>query len=135
MPDERFRGDPYTELGLRHDSTNTQIKRRWRELAREHHPDRAAGDREEAARLTTRMARINAAYDLLRDPVRRAAYNASPAGRRARARADDGDRDRVEFDENVSADGRRPARHHRHGRSRSLPVSIQARPSTRATRG
>ena len=106
MPDERFRGDPYTELGLRHDATNTQIKRRWRELAREHHPDRAAGDREAAARLTTQMARINAAYDLLRDPVRRAAYNASPAGRRARSRTDDGAGDRVEFDENVSADGR-----------------------------
>lgn len=106
MPDERFRGDPYTELGLRHDATNTQIKRRWRELAREHHPDRAAGDREAAARLTTQMARINAAYDLLRDPVRRAAYNASPAGRRARSRTDDGAGDRVEFDENGSADGR-----------------------------
>jgi curved DNA-binding protein CbpA len=106
MPDERFRGDPYTELGLRHDATNTQIKRRWRELAREHHPDRAAGDREAAARLTTQMARINAAYDLLRDPVRRAAYNASPAGRRARSRTDDAAGDRVEFEENVSADGR-----------------------------
>src|SRR4051794_3487222 len=99
MSDERFRGDPYAELELRHDSTNTQIKRRWRELAREHHPDRAAGDREEAARLTTRMARINAAYDLLRDPVRRQAYDSSPPGRRARARAGFGDADRVEFDD------------------------------------
>lgn len=106
MPDERFRGDPYSELGLRHDATNTHIKRRWRELAREHHPDRAAGDREAAARLTTRMARINAAYDLLRDPVRRAAYDASPAGRRARSRAEGEAADRVEFDEEVSADGR-----------------------------
>src|SRR4029079_1317719 len=103
MPDERFRGDPYTELGLRHDSTNTQIKRRWRELARQHHPDRAAGNREEAARLTTQMARINAAYDLLRDPVRRSAYDASPAGRRARSRSDGGYAERVEFDENVTA--------------------------------
>jgi len=106
MPDERFRGDPYTELGLRHDATNTQIKRRWRELAREHHPDRAAGNREEAARLTTQMARINAAYDLLRDPVRRAAFDASPAGRRARSRSDGSSGDRVEFDDNVAADGR-----------------------------
>src|SRR6478609_3544424 len=106
MPDERFRGDPYTELGLRHDATNTQIKRRWRELAREHHPDRAAGDREEAARLTTRMARINAAYDLLRDPVRRAAWDSSTAGRRAQARADGASGERVEFDEYDGADGR-----------------------------
>src|SRR5918995_2778087 len=94
MPDQRFRGDPYAELEVRHEASDTQIKRRWRELAREHHPDRAAGDREEAARLTTRMARINAAYDLLRDPVRRAAYDSSPQGRRAR-----GGGSRVQFDD------------------------------------
>jgi curved DNA-binding protein CbpA len=87
MPDERFRGDPYRQLDLSHDASNASIKRRWRELAREHHPDRAAGDREEAARLTRRMALINAAYDLLRDPVRRAAYDSSPAGRRTRSQA------------------------------------------------
>jgi|SRR5687767_4797135 len=85
MPDQRFRGDPYAALDVRHEATDAQIKRRWRELAREHHPDRAAGDADAAASLTARMARINAAYDVLRDPVRRAAYDSSPAGRRARA--------------------------------------------------
>ncbi|MEA2677750.1 MAG: molecular chaperone DnaJ [Chloroflexota bacterium] len=85
MPDQRFRGDPYAALEVRHDATDAQIKRRWRELAREHHPDRAAGDAEAAATLTARMARINAAYDVLRDPARRAAYDSLPAGRRARA--------------------------------------------------
>jgi curved DNA-binding protein CbpA len=85
MPEARFRGDPYRTLEVPHDATDAQIKRRWRELAREHHPDRAAGDGEEAARLTARMARINAAYDVLRDRVRRSAYDISPAGRRARA--------------------------------------------------
>src|SRR4051812_12992654 len=103
MPDERFRGDPYAELELRHDSSSAQIKHRWRELAREHHPDRAAGNREEAARLTTRMARINAAYDLLRDPGRRAAYDASPAGRPARAKSGAADSERGEFDETGGA--------------------------------
>ena len=96
MPDERFLGNPYTELEVRHDASDAHIKRRWRELAREHHPDRAAGDRDETARLTTRMARINAAYDLLRDPVRRAAYDSSPAGRRARGGAA-----RVAFDDEI----------------------------------
>jgi curved DNA-binding protein CbpA len=85
MPEQRFRGDPYAALDVRHDASDAQIKRRWRELAREHHPDRAAGDADAAASLTARMARINAAYDVLRDPVRRAAYDSSPAGRRARA--------------------------------------------------
>src|SRR3954449_11957904 len=96
MPDERFKGDPYAELGVGHESSSTQIKRRWRELAREHHPDRAAGDREQTAKLTARMARINAAYDLLRNSTRRQAWDESPAGRRARSAAE---ADRVHFDD------------------------------------
>jgi len=84
MPDPSFRGDPYDVLGLSHSASSGEIKRRWRELAREHHPDRAAAHAVETERLTTRMARINAAYDLLRDPVRRARYDASPQARRTR---------------------------------------------------
>jgi curved DNA-binding protein CbpA len=79
-----FRGDPYQVLDVRHDATADEIKRRWRELAREHHPDRASADPEERRRLTTRMARINAAYDVLSDPVRRARYDATPGARRER---------------------------------------------------
>jgi len=90
MPAQRFRGDPYQVLGIPHGASDGQIKRRWRELAREHHPDRAAGDADEAARLTSRMAGINSAYDLLRDPVRRAAWDSSPGGRRAREASADG---------------------------------------------
>ncbi len=94
MPDPTFRGNPYQLLDVPADASNAAIKRRWRELAREHHPDRAAGDSEEAARLTRRMARINAAYDLLRDSSRRARFDSSVAGRRAReeqgSRAGDG---------------------------------------------
>lgn len=71
-------------LDVRHDASAAEIKRRWRELAREHHPDRAGHDGEARERLTTRMARINAAYDVLRDPVRRARYDATPLARRER---------------------------------------------------
>ncbi|HUG47700.1 MAG TPA: DnaJ domain-containing protein [Candidatus Limnocylindria bacterium] len=92
MPDPTFRGDPYRELELPRDASSAQLKRRWRELARQHHPDRAAGNREEADRLTRRMARINAAYDILRDPLRRARYDDSAAGRRAGGRTRDGRR-------------------------------------------
>jgi curved DNA-binding protein CbpA len=83
MPEPSFRGDPYRVLDVPRDATRDELKRRWRELAREHHPDRAVGDTAEQHRLTARMARINAAYDLLDDPVRRARYDASPAARRA----------------------------------------------------
>jgi hypothetical protein len=71
MPQLTFHGDPYQVLGLPTDASGATIKRRWRELAREHHPDRA-NDPAEAALLTRQMARINAAYDVLRDPARRA---------------------------------------------------------------
>lgn len=79
-----FRGDPYRVLDVRHDASPEEIKRRWRELAREHHPDRAGADGAERERLTTSMARINAAYDVLRDPVRRARYDSTPHARRER---------------------------------------------------
>ena len=71
-------------LDVRHDASADEIKARWRELAREHHPDRAGADSVERDRLTTRMARINAAYDVLSDPVRRARYDATPHARRER---------------------------------------------------
>ncbi len=85
MPEPSFRGDPYRVLGVPSDASAEAIKRRWRDLAREHHPDRAAGDPAEQARLTARMARINAAYDVLRDPVRRARHDASPGAWRSRS--------------------------------------------------
>jgi curved DNA-binding protein CbpA len=85
-----FRGDPYHVLDVRRDASAEDIKQRWRELAREHHPDRVRGDGGQRERQTTRMARINAAYDVLRDPVRRARYDASPEARRTRVEQADG---------------------------------------------
>ena len=53
--------EPYAVLGVAPDATPQQIARAYRRLAKELHPDRAgtATERE--------MARLNAAYDLLRD--------------------------------------------------------------------
>jgi DnaJ-domain-containing protein 1 len=45
-------------LGLPPDATHQQIKRRYRELAKKHHPDRGGDPRE--------MQRIIAAYELLK---------------------------------------------------------------------
>jgi curved DNA-binding protein CbpA len=91
MPQPTFRGDPYRVLDIKREASAAVIKRRWRELAREHHPDRAAGDSRRTAQQTRRMARINAAYDLLRDPDRRARYDAGQAGA-GRTTSSDGDR-------------------------------------------
>ncbi len=85
MPSPTFKGDPYRVLDVDSDASDETIKRRWRELAREHHPDNAAHDLADAKRRTSRMARINAAYDLLRDPTRRAHYDATASPGRSEA--------------------------------------------------
>ena len=88
MPRPSFRGDPYRVLDVDPGASDATIKRRRRELARELHPDQAAGDAERTAELTKRMARVNAAYDLLRDEARRRDYDRAhprPGGTAAQA--------------------------------------------------
>lgn len=58
--------DPYTVLGVAHDAGDDEIKRTYRLLVRENHPDSliARGVPEEFMKLATeKMAAINAAYD------------------------------------------------------------------------
>ncbi len=58
--------DPYTVLGLPHDAEAATIKARYRQLARDNHPDKlmAAGLPAEAIEVANhKLARINAAYD------------------------------------------------------------------------
>jgi len=58
--------DPYLILGLPHDADSGEVRRRYRELVREHHPDRhiAAGVPEEMIEIATaRLQKINEAYD------------------------------------------------------------------------
>jgi curved DNA-binding protein CbpA len=53
--------DPYETLGLNTDAGEAEIRRRYLELVREFPPDRAP----------ERFTEIHAAYEALRDPVRR----------------------------------------------------------------
>lgn len=72
MPEDRWpvrSEDAYAILGVPPDSTDEDIAAAFRSLARRHHPDIAGED------ATQRMSRINAAWDLLRDPDRREAYD------------------------------------------------------------
>jgi curved DNA-binding protein CbpA len=64
---------PYEVLGVDVDASGATIKAAWRRLARQHHPDTTAGDAAAARAATRRMAEINAAYEELRDPVKRRA--------------------------------------------------------------
>lgn len=59
-------GDPFAVLGLHHDAENDEIKARYRQLARDNHPDKlmAEGLPEEVIAVANqKLARINAAYD------------------------------------------------------------------------
>lgn len=55
LPETTSDGDHWARLGIARGATADALKARWRELAREHHPDRPGGD----AQL---MAAINDAY-------------------------------------------------------------------------
>ncbi|MFP5322691.1 MAG: J domain-containing protein [Acidimicrobiia bacterium] len=67
----------YEELGVAPTATPAEIRAAYVALARRHHPDRLAG-RDEGERTlgAARMARVNAAWTVLSDPAKRAAYDA-----------------------------------------------------------
>jgi curved DNA-binding protein CbpA len=62
--------DPYITLGVPHSASARDIKRAYRKLARQHHPDKNPGDTAAAAE---RFKEIGAAYAVLSDPTKRAA--------------------------------------------------------------
>jgi DnaJ-class molecular chaperone len=60
--------DAYQVLGVDRSATADAVKKAYRKLAREHHPDRTGGD-------DTRFKEINAAYEALGDPEKRKLYD------------------------------------------------------------
>jgi len=65
--------DPYRVLGIAPSANLTEIERGRRRRAALHHPD--TGPAAERAEREAAMKRINAAYELLRDPAARTAYD------------------------------------------------------------
>ena len=63
--------DYYEILGVARDADADAIKRSYRKLALEHHPDRNNG----AVESETRFKEATEAYEVLRDPQKRAAYD------------------------------------------------------------
>lgn len=66
--------DAYAILGVDPECSQAELKAAHRRLVRRHHPDVAPPEDREAA--TRRLQRINMAYALVRDPARRARYDA-----------------------------------------------------------
>ena len=63
--------DYYEVLGIPRDATPDDVKRAYRKLARQYHPDANPGDPEAA----DRFKEINAANEVLSDPVKRRRYD------------------------------------------------------------
>jgi curved DNA-binding protein CbpA len=92
--------DPYKVLQVDSEAEDEVIQAAYRRLAQKYHPDVASGP--EAA---ARMAGINAAWEILRDPARRAAHDLS---RRLAAR----DAERAAAAGSASASHERGQSHH-----------------------
>ncbi|NOC92148.1 DnaJ C-terminal domain-containing protein [Ruegeria sp. HKCCD6604] len=63
--------DPYTVLGVSKDASTADIKKAYRRIAKDCHPDLKPGDAEAEAKFKAAAA----AYDLLKDPETRARYD------------------------------------------------------------
>jgi molecular chaperone DnaJ len=72
----------YDTLGVSKSASQDEIRKAYRKLAREHHPDRNPGD----AASEAKFKEVQAAYDVLKDPEKRKQYDAfgAPNGRRGR---------------------------------------------------
>lgn len=63
--------DYYELLGANRDASADELKKLYRKLAMKYHPDRNPGDKE----AEQKFKEISEAYDVLRDPDKRAAYD------------------------------------------------------------
>lgn len=61
----------YEILGVKKDASQEEIKKAFRKLAVQHHPDKNAGDK----KAEEKFKEINAAYEVLSDPQKRANYD------------------------------------------------------------
>ena len=63
--------DPYKILGVSPDASDEEIKKAYRKLAKQYHPDLHPGDAEAAKQ----MQRINAAYEQIKNPEKQNPYS------------------------------------------------------------
>src|SRR5450631_1151076 len=80
--------DYYATLGIKRDASPTEIKRAFRKLARQHHPDLKPGDNAAEAKFKE----VNEANEVLSDPEKRSKYDMLGASWEALSQAGGGRR-------------------------------------------
>src|SRR5438552_1674908 len=68
--------DLYKVLGVDRKASPEEVKKAYRKLARQYHPDKNPGDKA----AETRFKEISAAYDVLGDPEKRKQYDRGGLG-------------------------------------------------------
>ncbi len=68
--------DPYKALGVDAKASDAEIKKAYRRLAKQYHPDRNAGDKAKEAKFKD----ISAAYNILSDPAKRSQFDNVASG-------------------------------------------------------
>jgi DnaJ-class molecular chaperone len=68
--------DPYTVLGVPKSASEAEVKKAFRRLAKEHHPDRNAND----PKGQGAFSELNSAYEIVGDPNKRAQFDRGEIG-------------------------------------------------------
>ena len=71
MQDTMAKRDYYEVLGLGRDAAEDDIKKAYRKLALQHHPDKNPGNKE----AEERFKEATEAYEVLKDPQKRSTYD------------------------------------------------------------
>lgn len=104
-----FNPNLYDILGrISRHATDAEIKEAYRTLAKHYHPDKNPGDK---AGAEEQMAKLNEAYAILKDPKKRAEYNAMLLAKDAELRQREEERAKKAAEDASRKSRRKPVNH------------------------